>query len=69
MGEDLIFLPPFGVVFLCLKEGEMKRERKSDTQYKEEFEPDPLMEPLRDDDGDVVEGCYRSIPAPDSDNL
>ena len=29
----------------------------------------PLWEPLHDDDGIPVAGCFHTIPAPDSDNL
>lgn len=46
-----------------------ERERVKETDFKEEYEPGPLWEQIRDDDGIVVEGCYRKNPAPDSDNL
>jgi len=29
----------------------------------------PIIEELRDEDGEVVPGCYRTLPAHDSDEL
>ena len=47
----------------------MLKPDEPDTEYLYDFEPPREWEQLRDEDGEVMAGCFRTIPAPDSDSL
>ena len=54
--------------------GVFSRLNVMDIDKKEEIynllmEKHPFWEPLRDDHGDVVEGCFHTYPSPDSDDI
>lgn len=45
----------------------LKSEDHELTDFIVEFEPPDDWEQLRDEDGNIQEGCYRTKPAADSD--
>jgi hypothetical protein len=47
----------------------LKPQLPDTTEYLDEFEPPIDWEQVRDLDGNIQEGCYRTLPAPDSDSL
>ena len=47
----------------------LKPKPKVETDYTEEFDTPHDWEQLRDGDGELMEGCYRTLPAVDSDSL
>ena len=67
MGEEPFLICHLRVVFLRPKEMGMKREREQKTEYLYDFEPPEQWEPLRDEEGELMEGCWRTTPAVMSD--
>jgi len=61
--------PPSGAVFLWAIGMVNKPNVKLDNEFTDEYEPPDEWEPIRDEDGEIVEGCYIKQRAPDSDTL
>jgi hypothetical protein len=58
----LFFTPAFAGFFVPVMD-DWKESKPQEIQYLSDFEAPKEWEEVRDEDGNVVPGCYRTIPA------